>query len=165
MPAKYHNNLKSPQWLHVIRYDEVLSYTLWKRRIVKCLTGTNIWFYGLARPHVGEDDSRQTQQPACICQYHVCWWPGDARSQVISRHDVDLVILELPMFKLKWGTCHLCIMQIMKVGQHRFDLIYKLWGYTGLDYTDFWWIFCIWNQGYSPNIKMHFNKGRDRAWH
>ena len=22
-------------------------------------------------------------------QYHGCWWPGDARSQVISNHDID----------------------------------------------------------------------------
>ena len=24
-------------------------------------------------------------------QYDVCWWPGDARSQVISTHGIDLV--------------------------------------------------------------------------
>ena len=27
-------------------------------------------------------------------QYHGCWWPGSARSQVISRRDIDLVYLE-----------------------------------------------------------------------
>ena len=24
-------------------------------------------------------------------QYHVCWWLGDKRSQVIGRHDIDQV--------------------------------------------------------------------------
>ena len=27
-------------------------------------------------------------------QYHGCWWPGDLHRQVISNHDIDLVILE-----------------------------------------------------------------------
>ena len=27
-------------------------------------------------------------------QYHGWWWPGDARSQGISNHDIDLVKLE-----------------------------------------------------------------------
>ena len=28
-------------------------------------------------------------------QYHGCWWPGDTRSQGISRHGIDLVCLEI----------------------------------------------------------------------
>ena len=28
------------------------------------------------------------------CQYHGCWCPGDTRRQGISRHGIDLVILE-----------------------------------------------------------------------
>ena len=32
-------------------------------------------------------------------QYHGCWWPGDARSQVISIHGIDLVFfLEFSSF-------------------------------------------------------------------
>ena len=27
-------------------------------------------------------------------QYHGCWWPGDARSQAINSHDIDLVLTE-----------------------------------------------------------------------
>ena len=27
-------------------------------------------------------------------QFHSCWWPGDARSQGISIHDIDAVFLE-----------------------------------------------------------------------
>ena len=27
-------------------------------------------------------------------QYHGCWWPGDARSQVISSHGIDLVPMD-----------------------------------------------------------------------
>ena len=27
-------------------------------------------------------------------QYHVCWWPGDVRSQVISNNGIDLILSE-----------------------------------------------------------------------
>ena len=29
--------------------------------------------------------------PSLQSEYHGCWWPGDARSQDISIHDVGLV--------------------------------------------------------------------------
>ena len=32
--------------------------------------------------------------PISNSQYHSCWWPGDARSQSISIHDIDLVLQE-----------------------------------------------------------------------
>ena len=32
------------------------------------------------------------QRPTVVySQYHGCWWPGDAMSQGISNHDIDLV--------------------------------------------------------------------------
>ena len=31
---------------------------------------------------------------AACGQYQGCWWPGDAKSQGISNHDIDLVITE-----------------------------------------------------------------------
>ena len=34
-------------------------------------------------------------------QYHGCWWPGDIRSQVISSHGIDLVILEYSGLSIK----------------------------------------------------------------
>ena len=30
----------------------------------------------------------------CLTQYHGCWCPGDTRSQGISSHDINLVLLE-----------------------------------------------------------------------
>ena len=32
-------------------------------------------------------------------QYHGCWWPGDARSQGISNHDIDLFLSEYSSFR------------------------------------------------------------------
>ena len=31
-------------------------------------------------------------------QYHGCWWPGDARSQAINNHGIDLICLEYCSF-------------------------------------------------------------------
>ena len=31
-------------------------------------------------------------------QYHICWWPGDVRSQDISNYGIDLVIPEYSSF-------------------------------------------------------------------
>ena len=35
-------------------------------------------------------------------QYHGCWWPGETRSQVISRLGTDLVVLEYSGFITRW---------------------------------------------------------------
>ena len=29
--------------------------------------------------------------PILYCQYHACWYPGDLRSQGISRHGIDQI--------------------------------------------------------------------------
>ena len=36
-------------------------------------------------------------------QYHSCWWPGDVRSQVISRHGIDLIFPEYSVALTHWG--------------------------------------------------------------
>ena len=36
-----------------------------------------------------------------LIQYHDCWWPGDIRSQGISRHGIDLVLHEYSGFSTK----------------------------------------------------------------
>ena len=35
-------------------------------------------------------------------QYHCCWWPGDARSQVINSHGIDLVLPEYSCLSIRW---------------------------------------------------------------
>ena len=34
-------------------------------------------------------------------QYHCCWWPGDARSQGIRSHNIDLVPLKYSSFRAR----------------------------------------------------------------
>ena len=34
-------------------------------------------------------------------QYHYCWWPGDARGQVINSHGIDLVYMEYYSFSTR----------------------------------------------------------------
>ena len=46
-------------------------------------------------------------------EYHGCWWPDDARSQVISSHGVDLVILEYFSFNIKGLTYSYFMEQII----------------------------------------------------
>ena len=38
--------------------------------------------------------SWNTRECVSNSQYHCCWWPGNTRSQVISRRVIDLVLLE-----------------------------------------------------------------------
>ena len=42
--------------------------------------------------------------PALYMQYHGCWWPGDTRSQGISSHDIDLILLEYIDFSTRRGN-------------------------------------------------------------
>ena len=41
---------------------------------------------------------------SCICQYHSCWMPGDARNQGISSHGIDIVIPEYLCFSTRRTT-------------------------------------------------------------
>ena len=42
-----------------------------------------------------EIHSQRIQEHSLFCsQYQGCWWPGDARSQVIGRYDIDLVCMD-----------------------------------------------------------------------
>ena len=48
-------------------------------------------WYGVVRWHPSSWKTR-SRLPNIHCQHHGCWWPGDARSQVISSHGIDLVL-------------------------------------------------------------------------
>ena len=90
----------SHDWL-----DEVLSCHVYRSR--KCLIAKffsrNINMYSQFLSFLHTDTTkvveilpRVRQGPTLIfksscSQYHFCWWPGDARSQDISNHNIDLV--------------------------------------------------------------------------
>ena len=39
--------------------------------------------------------------PILYIQYHICWWPGDLRSQGIRRHGIDHQKLEYSVSSIK----------------------------------------------------------------
>ena len=45
-------------------------------------------------------------QPYSYIQYHCFWWPGDARSQGISRHVIDPEFPECSCFHERYGFVH-----------------------------------------------------------
>ena len=53
--------------------------------------------------------------------YHCCWWPGDARSQGISSHGIDLVLLEYSCF----STQSFNTLRPRQNGRHFADDIFK----------------------------------------
>ena len=56
------------------------------------------WWHMLLKSFLMED----RDLPILHSQYHGCWWPGDARSQGISSHGADLVLLKYSSFTTRW---------------------------------------------------------------
>ena len=71
-------------------------------------------------------------------QCRSCWWLGDARSQGISNHGIDLLIPGYSSFSIRkvthWGLNKITVLQ----SYHKFELIWNLNHYTNILFRLFW---------------------------
>ena len=66
-------------------------------------------------------------------QDHSCWWPGDTRSQGISRYGIDLVLL-------KYSTCNTSVVNSHRSASPRLTTLEEDWEL----FVDFSSSLCLW---------------------